>query len=265
MIKPFTAKTIPKELKQLYENHKNDCIYVLERLEEIYDYEIIEDVNVLLFYSYFEIECALNVYVDDVLPTVEKVINRFKAVDKTVTVCSFLDSIKKIKSKAIRKRQKIERLMKLDFYSLDLEKKKEIVYELDNPSLEAEYFLNIYQETNDLHYFACHALNVYESGDKENAIEKYKEFMCSADIGVKEIFQVRVYQDFLDYYQNEKEMFRNVWDEAKSVCKEFPVTLNCFSGIMKSAYKHGFMDICLEVKALMLKNKIAIPEEIIKI
>lgn len=276
MKKYFDTKLLSKEDKKVYRENSKVLSPVLKYLENKYDYDNIEDTNLLLFYSFIEIESALTIYVDDVGKALSKVRARMDKAEKTPPVVAFLTELKKIEAKEKRIRLRLERLMKMDYGTLTLREKIDVAYELadsknkEHSALAAEYFLKLYNETSKLYYYCIYANMLYESGNKDKALIEYEKILAfpkDTRLENREHFTLNIYQDRLDYYKGDKDKFRAVWEEAKANSyiqqnSHFPMAYTSITQVAEMSFKYEFYDICEEMIGLMKVEKLAIPSKI---
>lgn len=130
MKKFFEAKLLPVDVKMYYKENKKFLSKVLDFLWENYDFELIQDSNFVLFYSYIEIECAITIYVDDAGVTFKKVRRKIDKLPKTQSVLSFMAELERLEKLELRRCKRIEKLINLDFDLLELSDKVDVAYEL---------------------------------------------------------------------------------------------------------------------------------------
>jgi len=275
--KPFDEKTLPLDLRKHYkENRKVPC-NILAYLEEHYHDEQMENMQLALFFSYIEIECATTVYVDEVGEVLKKARARLERFSESPQVVSFLRELEKLEGLEKRRRNRLNKLLTMDFDSLDLSEKKDVAYELADSknteckALAAQYFLKLYQETKNLHLFCNYASTLYRSGRKREAIEEYERII--------ELFKTEVYPnkgwvmmtipaDRMDFFKEDRLAFRKHWDSAKTdpylkqVTGEFPGYLGYVTSFAEVSLQYGFLDICDELVTLLRKNKLPIPPKV---
>lgn len=277
MIKYFEEKSLPVDVKKYYKENKKLLSNVLDYLRDNYDFELIEDINFALFYSYIEIECATTIYVDDAGAAFQKVRCKIDKLPKTQSILSFIKELEKLERLELRRRKRLEKLMNLDFDSLELKEKKDVAYELSDSKelsdkgVAARYFLKIYNETKDIHFFCNYASTLYKSGDKEKAMEEYDEIIQlfkTEKYPNKGWVMRSIYADRMDYYKNDKKKFREIWDTAKAdlYVREVPLAFPGYLGYViefaEISLNYGYFDICDELLDEIKKEKLPIPQNI---
>ncbi|MDP4090586.1 MAG: hypothetical protein Q8930_15150 [Bacillota bacterium] len=276
MEKHFYFKLLPEDVKKVYRENCKILSRVFEYLEDKYNYEEIGDINFLLFYSFIEIECALTIYVDDVGSVLDRVRTRMDKVEKTPEVLSFLNELYRLELIEKRRKMRLQRLIDRDFDTLTLTEKNDVAYELadsrnkEHSALAAQYFLKLYNETGNLYYYCIHTNMLYKAGEKEKALREYAKilaFPTGKRLENRGHFVSAIFQDKLDYYQNDRVMFRRIWEEAKANKyikeeKHFPMAHGAILQVAEVSFDYGFYDICEEMIELMKKEKLAIPARI---
>ncbi|MEO3946252.1 hypothetical protein [Gorillibacterium sp. CAU 1737] len=236
-----------------------------------------EDVQLALYISFLEVECATTIYVDEVGDVLKKVRARLERFPEAPPVVSFLRELKKLESLKKRRRNRLDKLLAMDFDALQLSEKKDVAYELadskkpEHKALGAQYFLRLYQETNDLHLFCNYASTLYGSGGKKQALEVYER--------IEELFRTEVYPskgwvmlgihaDRMDFHKEDRHAFRAHWEAAKAdpllkeVTCEFPGYLGYVADFAEVGLKYGYLDLCDEMVALLKKEKLPIPPKV---
>lgn len=275
MKKYFVEKLLPIDVKKYYKANKRSLSDVLRFLNDNYDLNLIEDENFVLFYGYIEIECAIKIFVDDVGKVLEKVGPKIRRMPETENIRLFLAEFEKLEKREARRRKRLAKLLSMDFDSLELDQKKDVAYELsdskdlNNRSIAAQYFLKIYDETKSMHYFNHYASTLYDSGQREKALEEYDKIIQwyqtnqHADRG-----RVigGIYADQMDFFKNDKEKFREIWDCAKADSDVsqwgFPGYWVYFVEFAQASLSYGYFDICDELVEKIKKDKLPLPQNV---
>jgi len=275
--KYFEEKLLSVDVKRYYKENKKSLSNVLDFLRHNYDFELIEDVNFMLFYSYIEIECATTIYVDDAGVTFEKIGRKIKKMPKTQRIFSFTVELEKLEKIELRRRKRLEKMLYLDFDSLELNEKKDVAYELSDSknltykNIAAQYFLKIYNETKGIHYFCNYASTLYNSGNKEKALEEYEKIIQlfkTEKYPDKGWVMGNIYADRMDFFKNDKKKFREIWDAAKAdiyvreVPSAFPGYLGYLVDFAEISLHYGYLDICDELLEKIKKEKLPVPQNI---
>jgi tetratricopeptide (TPR) repeat protein len=275
--KPFDEKELPIVVRKHYKANRNNPCSILAYLEEHYQDEQMENMQLALFFSYIEMKCATAVYVDEVGEVLKKARTRLKGFTIFPQVLAFLKDVEKLERLEKRRRSRLNKLLTMDFDSLDLSDKKDVAYELsgsknaDCKALAAQYFLKLYQETKELHYFCNYASSLYNAGQKREAMEAYER--------IEELFKTEVYPDKgwvmlgihadrMDYFKEDRLAFRMHWDSAKmdphlkEITCDFPAYPEYVTSFAEISLQYGFIDICDELVSLLKKNKLQVPPKV---
>lgn len=277
MKKPFDEKALPLDVRKLYKENKKALTNILDYVTYHYQDIRLDNVQLALFISYIEIECAIQVYVDDVGSTLQKVRARLEQFPESPHAVAYLKELEKLEKAEKRRRNRLDKLMAMDFDSLDLRDQKDVAYELSDSkndtykALGAQYFLKLYQQTKDLHLFCNYATTLYQSGSKEEALKEYEK--------IEELFKTEVYPnknfvmssihaDRMDFFREDRLEFRKHWDAAKADpylqenSYNFPGYLGYVTDFAEVSLQFGYMDICDELVALMKKEKLPFPPKV---
>jgi tetratricopeptide (TPR) repeat protein len=275
--KPFDEKALPLEVRKQYKANKKNLTTILDYLDEHYQDVPLDNVQLALFISYIEIECAIQVYVDDVGTTLQKVRARLEQFPESPQAVSYLKDLEKLEKAEKRRRNRLEKLMAMDFDSLDLSDKKDVAYELADSknetykALGARYFLQLYQETNNLHLFCNYATTLYQSGSKEEALKEYEkiEEMFREEVYPNKDFVMdNIHADRMDFFREDRLEFRKHWDAAKTDpylqerANSFPSYHRFITEFAEVSLQFGYMDICDELAARMKKERLPFPPKV---
>ncbi len=277
MKKPFDEKALPLEVRKQYKANKKSLTTILDYLDEHYQDVPLDNVQLALFISYIEIECAIQVYVDDVGTTLQKVRARLEQFPESSQAVLYLKDLEKLEKAEKRRRNRLEKLIAMDFDSLDLSDKKDVAYELadskneTHKALGARYFLKLYQETNNLHLFCNYATTLYQSGSKEEALKEYEriEEMFKTEVYPNKDFVMdNIHADRMDFFREDRLEFRKHWDAAKADpylqerANDFPGYHRFITEFADVSLQFGYMDICDELVALMKKERLPLPPKV---
>lgn len=275
--KPFDEKALPLEVRKQYKENKKALTNILAYLEE-HDQDVgLENVQLALFISYIEIECALEVYVDDVGSTLQKVRARLEQFPDSPQAVTYLKELEKLEKAEKRRRNRLDKLMAMDFDSLDLRDKKDVAYELSDSknakhrALGARYFLKLYQQTNDLHLFCNYATTLYQSGSKIEALKEFEriEEMFKTEVYPNKSFVMNsIYESRMDFYKHDRLEFRKHWDAAKAdpylqeSTFHFPGYLGYITDFAEISWEFGYMDMFDELVDLMKQERLPFPPKV---
>ena len=128
MKKPFDEKALPLDVRKHYKENRNVPSNILAYLEEHYHDQQMENMQLALFFSFIEIEFATTVYVDEVGEVLKKARARLERFSDFPQVVSFLRELEKLEGLEKRRRNRLDKLLTMDFDSLDRSEKKGVAY-----------------------------------------------------------------------------------------------------------------------------------------
>lgn len=275
MKKPFDEKALPVDVRKHYkENRKEPCNVLANLVEHYHDEQIMENMQLALFFSFIEIECATTVYVDEVGEVLKKARARLERFIQFPQVVSFLRELVKLENLEKRRKNRLDKLLSMDFDSLELREKRDVAYELSDSknteckALAAQYFLKLHHETKELHHFCNYASSLYSSGQKIEAMNEYErieELFKTETYPDKGWVMMKIHADRMDFFKEDRLAFRKHWESAKTdpylkqVTLEFPGYLGYVNSFAEVSLEYGYLDICDELVPLFKKNKLPIP------
>ncbi|NHW36298.1 hypothetical protein GQF04_17115, partial [Paenibacillus aceris] len=202
---------------------------------------------------------------------------RLEMYSNSPQVVSFLRELEKLEGLEKRRRNRLNKLLTMDFDSLDLSEKKDVTYELSDSknteciALAAQYFLKLYQETKNLHLFCNYASTLYRSGRKREAMEAYErieELFKTEAYPDKGWVMMKIHEDRMDFFKEDRLAFRKHWESAKTdpylkqLPCEFPGHLGYVTSFAEVSLQYGYLDICDELVTLLKKKKLPIPSKV---